>query len=327
MSAAEQPAALPRADAGFREAVLSVSDIHSYIEFLSQVASWEVCARGRTDAALLRLWGLDEAVTAEEVLMQAPGSETGFIRLMQFQGAAQRQIRLDDQSWDTGGIFDINVRVPDVERTAAAMRTRNWQGVATPDVFQFGPFTVKEWLARGPDGVRFAFIERIDPPLEGEALTQGFSRLFNSTQIVRDIDQTRRFYTDILGFEIYLETRQANAKPGPSVLGLPYNLSTSIPYRACMLNPQTENEGSVEILSFDGATGADFAQYAVPPNLGMLMLRFPVADAAGLAREVERKGATPAAGPARVELQGYGACELFALRSPEGAWLEFFGQA
>ena len=54
------------------------------------------------------------------------------------------------------------------------------------------------------------------------------------------------------------------------------------------------------------------------------MLRFPVADAAAHARELEKKGAIIVAGPSQVKLPGYGKCELFALRSPEGAWLEFF---
>ncbi len=310
--------------AGFREAVLSVSDLQGYTDFFSGLAGWEQCAKSDTDRRLLRLWGLNEKVSAREVLMRAPGSRMGFVRLVQFLGAKQRQIRSNDQSWDTGGIFDINVRVKNLDRIAAAMQAQNWQGVAEPNVFQFGPFQVKEWLARGPDGVRFALIERIDPPLEEALPPQGFSRAFNSTQIVKDMEKTRDFYTGTLGFKSYLESTQVNEKPGPSVLGLPYNLSTSVKYRAALLNPLDKNEGSVEILRFDGVTGADFKERGAPPNLGMLMLRFPTEDALVFARELKQKGVTIAAGPGRVDLPGYGTCELFALRTPEGAWLEFF---
>jgi len=320
----EQICGKPFVSTGFREAVLSVSDLQGYIDFFSELGGWQLCAEGTTDRKLLRLWGLGDKVGAKEVLMRAPGSRTGFVRLVQFQGAQQQQIRSNDQSWDTGGIFDINARVKDLERTAAAMQAQNWQGVVAPNVFQFGPFTVKEWLARGPDGIRFALIERIDPPLEEQLPPHGFSQVFNSTQIVKDLERTRDFYAGTLGFKTYLESTQVNEKPGPSVLGLPHNLSTSIKYQAAMLSPSGKNAGSVEILRLDGATGTDFSALGIPPNLGMLMLRFPVSDAAGFAKELEGRGVAIAAGPGQAELPGYGACMLFALRAPEGAWLEFF---
>ncbi len=314
----------PPAISGFREVVLSVSDLRGYTEFFSRVAGWEVQSRGRTDQKLLRLWNLDKKVRAREVLMHNPGSRTGFLRLVQFRGAQQQQIRPNDQSWDTGGIYNFNVRVKNLDRLADEMQRLGWAGASDPVAFRFGSFKVKEWLVRGPDGVRLALIERIAPPLEGWPNLRHLSRVFNSTQIVRDIDRTRSFYTDILGFKTYLETRGASERPGPNVLGLPHNLSTEIERRVYILHPQAKNEGSVEILSFDGAAGTDFSQRAAPPNLGILMLRFPVADAAGLARELKKKGAAIVAGPSQVKLHGYGKSELFALRSPEGAWLEFF---
>ena len=314
----------PLVSSGFREVVLSVSDLRGYTRFLMRVAGWKVRARGRTDPRLLRLWGLDEKVRAREVLMHNPGNDTGFVRLVKFQGAQQQQIRSNDQSWDTGGIFTIDVRVKNLDRIAARMQARNWQGVTDPAAFEFGPFKVKEWLARGPDGVRFALIERLEPPLEGWPALRRLSRVFNSTQIVPDIEEARRFYTDTLGFKIYLETSGASKMPGPNALGLPHNLSTEIERQVYILHPQAKNEGSVEILQFDGARGADFSARAMPPNLGIMMLRFPVADAAGLARELQRKGVTIVAGPSRAKLRAYGECELFAVRAPGGAWLEFF---
>ena len=320
---AEETTAAP-AITGFREVVLSVSNLRGYTKFFSRVVGWQVRARGRTDRKLLRFWNLGEKVRAKEVLMQNPGSESGFLRLVQFQGAQQQQIRPNDQSWDSGGIYDFNMRVKDLDSIADELQRLGWVGASGPSEFQFGPFTVKEWIVRGPDGVRMALIERIAPPLEGWPNLRRFSRVFNATQIVRDIDKTRSFYTDILGFKTYLEHHGASKQPGPNVLGLPHNLSTEIVRHIYILHPQAKNEGSVEILSFDGAVGADFSRRAVPPNLGMLTLRFPVADAAAHARELEKKGAIIVAGPSQVKLPGYGKCELFALRSPEGAWLEFF---
>jgi len=256
--------------------------------------------------------------------MRNRGSESGYLRLVQFRGAEQRPIRSNDQSWDTGGIFDLNVRVKNLGQAAAQMEAAGWQGVTDPAQFRLGPFEVKEWLARGPDGVRLAMIERISPPLEGWPNLHQLSRVFNSTQIVRDIDAALSFYRDLLGFQVYLEHHGASEQAGPNVLGLPHNLAATITRHLYILHPQKGNEGSVEILSYDGATGADFAAHAKPPNRGMLMLRFPVQDARALARRLQAQGAQLEFGPVRVKLAPYGECQLFGLRAPEGAWLEFF---
>ena len=44
---------------------------------------------------------------------------------------------------------------------------RTPQATSDPLEFSFAQFRVREWIARGPDGVRYAFIERVEPPLEG----------------------------------------------------------------------------------------------------------------------------------------------------------------
>ncbi len=56
------------------------------------------------------------------------------------------------------------------------------------------------------------------------------------------------------------------------------------------MNPLGVNLGSVEFLKMEGLEGEDFSERAAPPNLGILMLRFPVSDADGYARLLEERG-------------------------------------
>ncbi len=92
-----------------------------------------------------------------------------------------------------------------------------------------------------------------------------------------------------------------------------------------ILHPQKINDGSVELLSYHGSvTGHDFADRAVPPNLGILMLRFPVRDMAALVRRLKRHGVETLAGPRRIALPPYGRTKLLTVRAPAGGWLEFF---
>jgi catechol 2,3-dioxygenase-like lactoylglutathione lyase family enzyme len=307
----------------FREAVFSVADIEAASRVYREVAGWEEVCRGKASAEQARFWSLEPDQAIEEVVLRNPGDREGWLRLVRFPGAEQQVIRSNAQTWDTGGIFDVNVRVLDLERKFAQLEERHWQAYGDPVEFQFGPFRVKEVLPRGPDGVVFALIQRLEPPLEGWPNLRHFSHLFNSSQIVRDLDASLSFYVDKLGFEIYLEHEGASPEPGPNVLGLPHNIAAERPRRVVIVSPDGTNRGSVELLQFVGVTGRDFSDRAVPPNRGILMLRFPVSDLAAYHRQLVERGVSPVAGPADLMLEPYGRAKILAVRSPDGAWLEF----
>ncbi len=308
---------------GFRETLFSVYDLDGAVALYEEVAGWEVAHRGVAGPDQARFWNLDPSQRIEEVLLVNPGDDQGFLRLVRFPGAEQQQMRPGAQTWDTGGIFDVNVRVTDVHRKLAELQRHGWLSYSEPVEFRFGKFVVREVLAQGPDGVVLAMIERVEPTLEGWPNLREFSYIFNATQVVRDFDASFAFFVDKLGFKVYLEHHGASSEAGPSVLGLPQNLTTEIPRRVAIVSPKGDNFGSVEILAFDGATGQDFSARAVPPNLGHLALRFPVSDAGAYLAQLRSHGIEPAAGPAVVEIAPYGPVQGFAIQAPEGAWLEF----
>ena len=310
--------------AGYQEAVFSVSDIESWATFFEEEAGWAVIHDGDIDDALLAGWELPKTAAARELLVGNPGTERGFVRLVQFDGVPQKQIRSNAQSWDTGGFFDVNLRVLNMEQKFADLQRRGWQAAADPVKFSFGPFVVNEWLARGPDGIVIALIERLQPPLEGNPHLRDMGRLINATQVVADIDAAREFYKNDLGFETYLDHSGPSKQEGPNVLGLPHNLTATIPRHVSILHPQGTNEGSVELLQFEGATGSDYSTLASPPNLGVLMLRFPVHDISEFAAHVESRNLKVAMPITAATVPPYGRAKLMAIRGPGGVWLEFF---
>ena len=315
--------ASPHPAGGFLETLFSVRDLDAAVELYRQVAGWEVVHRGSAGADLSRFWHLDPGVEIEEALLRNPGDEQGLLRLVRFSGVEQRLIRPGAQTWDTGGIFDVNVRVKDVHAKLEELRRFGWLAYSEPVEFRFGKFVVREVLARGPDGIVLAMIERVEPPLEGWPSLREFSYVFNSTQIVRDFDAAFSFYVHQLGFRVYLEHEGASREPGSNVLGLPHNLTTEIPRKVAILSPKGDNFGSVEILSFEGAEGSDFAQHATPPNLGHLTLRFPVTGLDAYLEQLAFRGVEPISGPSKVEIAPYGSVRAVVIRAPEGAWLEF----
>lgn len=310
--------------AGYQEAVFSVSSLTGYQSFLESTAGWRVIAEGELPPPILHAWGLPEQAAARFVVMANPGTQRGFVRLVQFTDVDQQQIRSNAQSWDTGGWFDVNTRVVDMATKFAQLQAAGWQATSDPVRFRFAQFEVIEWLARGPDGIVFAMIERVAPELEGWPQLREMSRLFNATQIVTDLPEARKFYERVLGFQPYLEYSSASAKEGPNVLGLPHNLADDIRRDIAILSPDGNNEGSIELLSFDGLTGADFSHRAIPPNLGIVMLRFPTDDLSALHKHLQASDVEIAFAPIRINLPPYGDVMLMAARGPDGVWLEFY---
>ena len=96
---------------GYQEAVFSVSDIEAQVKFYTEVAGWEILSEGNVSQRIIEAYSLPKNITAREVVMGNSGTKRGFIRLIEFVDVDQVQIRSSAQSWDTGGIFDVNFRV------------------------------------------------------------------------------------------------------------------------------------------------------------------------------------------------------------------------
>ncbi|MBP8100759.1 MAG: VOC family protein [Burkholderiaceae bacterium] len=308
---------------GFNEAVLIVRDERPHLDCWLGQGAWELRHEGAVDPRLLQAWGRPGA-TGREWLLAHPDCKTGLVRLMRLNGAApQTDIRQDDQCLDTGGIFDLNVRVLDLARQAERMRALHWHGGAPPIAWDFGALKVREWLVRGPDNVRLALIERVAPPLTGFDHIREFSQIFNSSQIVRDMAAAVAFYRDVLGFQNVVQYEVPHFPPGPNLFGIPPGVSERIGLSLNILHPQGRNEGSIELVTNPGAQGRDLSADAGPPHYGMAALRFPVRGIEAFAEHLAHQGHAPAMPLTRLDLAPLGRVQMLALRTPDGAWLEF----
>jgi catechol 2,3-dioxygenase-like lactoylglutathione lyase family enzyme len=184
----------------WQEAVISVSDPVAVAGFLREVAGWEQIGRSNVDRALLDAWGLDAGARADSWLFRNPGDDHGYVRLVSFKGVEQVQIRSGAQPWDTGGIFSLMVRTPDVDARFAAAQRMHWSSYSDPISVDFGTSELRTVVLRGPDGINFSLYERVRPPLESFENMRRFSLPFNAMQTVRDVEAAAAFYGDILGF-------------------------------------------------------------------------------------------------------------------------------
>jgi len=307
---------------GWREAVLVVPDLSPWIETLTVVGGWEVADRSGPDTSLNALWSLPPGARTEQVLMRNIGARTGFLRLVKATGVAQTQIRPDDQAWETGGVQALDLRVVDMASTVAALHARGWRASSAPVRYKTYGVEVIEWTPTSPDGVRLSLIQRIAPPLQGWTELKRWSRAANAAITVKDLAAAQAFFGGVLGMKPGFESHTIGGD-GPNVMGLPFALARTLPITIQGYASFADGDGAIELVSMPGASGRDFSSAARPPNLGAAALRFMVADAAALAERFVQAGQTLAAPVQGVRMTPYGACRIFAVWGPDGAWLEF----
>ncbi len=308
---------------GFQEVVFSVTDLELATNFYQKVVGYEIVHQGKAMQKQADFWQLPAKTEIEEVLLGNKGANKGYLRLVKFHNLEQEQIRSSAHSWDTGAIFDINLRSIDLNAIFKEFQENGWNGISDPIRYQFGPFDVSEVLMKGPDGIVIAMMERHAPPLEGFPNLKKLSHVFNSSHICRDVDVTLDFFTNKLGWKVYMHAQSTGRNAVANVLGFPYNINPSIELPVYIVHPKGTNLGSLEFIQVKGLTGQDFANKAKPPNLGILMYRFPVSDAVAYAKHLQENGLTLTIPPQEITLKPYGQVLLFAIQSPDGIWMEF----
>jgi hypothetical protein len=109
-------------------------------------------------------------------------------------------------------------------------------------------------------------------------------------------------------------------------MGIPMPWGLTQTRRVAIVHPEGSNDGSVEIIGLPGVQGRDCSAACRPPNIGIAATRFEVADARAYREAVLSRGGA-ASELANVELAPFGRTQIFSVRTPDGAQLEFFTPA
>jgi len=309
-------------DNGFQEVVAIVHSAKASAERLADCFGYDILHAGTPDPRAMASLGIPEGWEAEEVLIGDPAQERGFMRLISFPGQETGLMRPGGGCWDTGGIFDINIRTfRDIEGVGARMNRNGFVGYTPVTRWQFGPLDVKEHVLTDADGLGIAIMERMAPPLEGyEHVANQCSYIFNSTQSVADFDAARAFYVDVLGWKPIQETEWTH-DDGNNCIGLPVSVARTCTLKVGIYQANGENDGSVEILGL-AVEGIDMSA-GRPPERGIAALRFPMSDPQAFLDRAANGGCEIIA-LAETELAPYGKVRLGGVITPWGARLDVF---
>jgi catechol 2,3-dioxygenase-like lactoylglutathione lyase family enzyme len=314
---------LPSDDAGWAEAVVVVRSIARTAEWLGEVAGWSARGPDRdTPAAVLRLWGLPEAAQGRERLLGNAGDESGFVRLVELEGAGpQVEIRGNGMTWDTGGVFSLMTRSRGLDAAYARHQAMGYSAFNEPTDFDFGGVVLRNIVLRGPDGVNIAIYERRSPLLVGWQTIRKLSAPFNAMQMVRDVPAAQRFYANLFGYAPVAAGEFLDPALTPNNFALPQNVAMERARRYAILAIEGAEIGRVEPMNFEGLIGRDLAERARFPNYGVAALRFPTARLAVTLGKARAMGIVPSP-IVEAMLEPWGRVRLAQVRSPDGVLIE-----
>jgi catechol 2,3-dioxygenase-like lactoylglutathione lyase family enzyme len=318
----------PVTEKPWREAVISVTDPDVTARFFKEIGGFQELGRGALTASELAAWGLDEAASGDYLLLQAPmGGDFGHVRLVRFSDAGRRvPMRPGARAWDTGCYFSLMIRVKDMQAIYDDAIRLGWWTETPITALQFGESDLRVVIYRGPDGVQVQTYERLAPALP--AAIPEFERMtaaFNIMQMVADRDRAYDFFTEVLGFDTFYKGKPYTAKtPTPTPIGIPINLTTTVPYRAGIVYPVAGEFGRMEMIEVMGLDGFDYSQQCEAPNLGILAVRYPVQDIEQARATILERGGALWRDTSAVQIGSLGAVDLFSVKTPDGAIIQFF---
>ena len=309
-------------DNGFEEVVGIVHSARDAARRLADSFGYQVLHEGTPDPRALASLGVPAEWKAVETLVGDPAQQRGTMRLISFPDRDTAQMRPGGSCWDTGGIFDINIRaLYNIEEVGARMNRNGFVAYTPVTRWQFGPLDVKEHVFNDADGIAIAIMERMAPPLEGhQTVTNQCSYIFNSTQSVRDFAAARTFYVDVLGWNPIQETEWTH-EDGHNCIGLPVSVAKTCPLKVGIYQSNGVNEGSVEIIEL-AVDGIDMSG-GRPPQRGIAALRFPMSDPQAFLNRAAG-GGCEIVPLAEAELVPYGNVMLGGAITPWGARLDVF---
>ena len=153
-------------------------------------------------------YGINETSTYQIYHLHRPGVE-GSIPIQVFiWDQPQPHIH---QNWGALELGSFSIGFPNLDQSALdqKMRTQGFGGLNEIEIYQLQspngmPYTIKETIFKAPDYIHAVGIERCDgmPPLGAVDPHTGLGGPAYSSQIIRNTDDTLRFYRELLGLEL-----------------------------------------------------------------------------------------------------------------------------
>ncbi|MAJ29946.1 MAG: hypothetical protein CMQ73_01655 [Gammaproteobacteria bacterium] len=316
----------PITELPWQEAVISVTDLEKTAEFFKKIGGFKELYRGQSSKSSIKHYGLTADASAEELLLSAKGSDVGFIRLIRFDNTdTKKPMRPGSRAWDTGCYFSLMVRMKGLREIYDEAIEMGWWTETPVAEIKFGESRLDVVIFKGPDGLQIQGYDRLEPPLpESFPEFDRISQPFNIMQMIKNRENSRKFFVDLLGFDTFFYGVPFRAQEeAVTPLGIPLNLTTKTQYRTAIYYPVAGELGRVEMIEFMDIKGLDHSEKCHAPNLGLLSIKYSIEDMQQTLGMLKSRG-LQSVDVNEIKLQPYGDISIFSLSSPDGAIIEFY---
>ena len=216
------------------------------------------------------------------VMMLEQNGQGARIVLEEMPMSAPQARAPDAASWEPGCYWSLMMRARDIPAIVEDARALGWKPKTPVAYLEFGLSKLNVVvLTHQATGMQIQLYERLTTPLpEDYPDFERFGVPFNIMQMTSDRDATYRFFTEDLGFATwYHGDPYVSEEPEIMPLGIPKDLTTTVPYRASIVSPvegmETGRFEMIEVMGADaGLTGRDFSTTCTRAAVGLTEVRY-----------------------------------------------------
>lgn len=302
---------------GIARILISVNNLNNSVKFFQDNIGMSVVADYPLNSATInQLWKLPPETTAHVVTLKND-EQTTLLELIEWQPNSGRSIRNPGNTTDYG-LFTIAFRAKDVDTAYKNFKQQGYQFICPPITYTFslGPVTVKEAIMVDFNGIPIVFLERLSEPIP--KLKGNFGMMLDTSQIVTDIDEAKKFYVDILGL-----TTIFDQKLPPGMIDNILNFPQGTESRMAFLNQPGSKTPLLELIqsSIEGKSLLDLAQ---PPNLGLFAIAFASDNLELLIDKLQQHKIKILCEPVIINISEQEQVKAIVVEGPNGVNLQFF---
>jgi catechol 2,3-dioxygenase-like lactoylglutathione lyase family enzyme len=135
------------------------------------------------------------------------------------------------------------------------------------------------------------------------------------------------FFVKKLGFQLVNENLIVKFPPNsPNNFGVPHNFSDAFEMALDLYSPDGTRDTMCESIECKGLIGHDYSERCHAPNRGILSYRIEVEDIKAYLKFIKKNKVAVTIPLSTQSWNGFGKVKCFTVKSPDGAWVEFFEQ-
>ena len=301
---------------GIARILIGVRDLNQSVKFFQDNIGMSVVADYSLNPSTInQLWNLPPR-TAHVVTLKND-EQTTLLELIEWQPHSGKSIRIAGNTTDYG-LFTIAFRAKDVDAAYHRLQQQGYQFICPPIIYTFslGSVTVKEAIMVDPNGIPIVFLERLSEPIP--EVKGDFGMMLDTSQVVADIDEVKKFYVDILG----LTTIFDQVLP-PGMIDDILNFPEGTESRMAFLTQPGSKTPSLEFIQ-SSVPGKSLSALAKPPNLGLFAIAFATDNLETLIEKLRNHKIKIISEPVEISISDSESAKAIVVEAPNGVNVQFY---